>query len=136
MCLWLPRPLLQLWPLGLAAPEAPAEQQDQEDPGGSGHCGGRERIRFSGARGVAAAQSPGPACELKEQQLLGKRRRQPPSWLWLCRRQRVGGRRRTLPLPPLFPGPRPTAVQAQALKGSSVKQTFPEPPFPRRGTVP
>lgn len=65
MRLWLL--LQQLRP---AAPEAPAEQQDQKDPGGSWHCGGPERIHFSGAGGVAAALSPVLARELNEQQLL------------------------------------------------------------------
>lgn len=60
MCLGLPLPLLLLWPLRPAAPETPAEQQDQEDGGRSWHCGGPERIHFSGARGDAPAQSPGP----------------------------------------------------------------------------
>ena len=39
---WLPPMLLLLLPLRalrLAAPEASAEQQDQEHPEGSGHCG-------------------------------------------------------------------------------------------------
>lgn len=54
MCLRLPLPL------SLAAPEAPAEQQEQEDPGRCWHCGGRERIHASGARRAAAAPCPGP----------------------------------------------------------------------------
>ncbi|KAK2114321.1 hypothetical protein P7K49_008587 [Saguinus oedipus] len=54
MCLWLPR---LLRPLRLAAPE---EQQEEEDPGGSRHHSGTDRLHFSGARGVAAARSPGP----------------------------------------------------------------------------
>lgn len=39
--LWQPLP-----PLRLAAPEAPAEQQGQQEPGGSWHRGGPERIHF------------------------------------------------------------------------------------------
>lgn len=57
MCLWPP---LLLRPLRLTAREAPGEQQEEEDPGGSRHRSGPDRIHFSGAREVAAAQSPDP----------------------------------------------------------------------------
>lgn len=52
------RLLLEL--LRPAAPEAPAEQEDQKDPGGSWHCGGYEQNHFAGATSQEPEESQPP----------------------------------------------------------------------------
>lgn len=83
----------QLPPLRLAAPEAPAEQQGQEDPGGCWHRGDRERIHFSGAGGVLPL-GPLPWRVSRELQLPGEEEAAQPG-------AEGAGRKRTLPTRPL-----------------------------------
>lgn len=115
--------LLPLRALRLAAPEASAEQQDQEHPEGSGHCGSPQtgftfRELESLPPGLLARAS-----KLNVQQLLAKGRSQPPPTPARSQPELLGEKEDTPPPAP-FPGPRPTDVPAQALKGSSVKEAF------------
>ena len=104
---WLP-PMLLLLPLRalrLAAPEASAEQQDQEHPEGSGHCGSP----LSGFTFRELESLPpgllAPASKLNVQQLRAKGRSQPPPTPARSQPE-VGGERRHSPTRP-FPWPSP-----------------------------
>ena len=116
---WLPPMLLLLLPLRalrLAAPEASAEQQDQEHPEGSGHCGSPQsgftfRELESLPPGLLARAS-----KLNVPQLLAKGRSQPPPTPARSQPE-CWGRKKTLPHPPLSLALAPQTSRPRPLKG-------------------